>query len=342
MSVNSYNSALVNLISTSRLSLNGQTQTIGKQVTKESLDAIINQASIERSRNNFLTIMSNRINAFAKGQIQPKEDWELMASYLSKTGQPMIVSISDDGKPEITRLRDSDLSKFNTVQKDKLTKALDQLDQLIVKQNANMVNQGLRYKLEDAAASLSKITLGKQLATEQWQIQAKSMMANLTPMKLGLTADGEVVASDQTKSALLDTPPEKRERLREVIGQWQAAAESGIYMEMWQVEAKVLNDQGKSFYFELDAGGQPVVKENTPENIVPSFLKEDPYPNLGANQKWQKDALAFAAQGTPFMLDIDMTGQVVARQINAQNVINFAKPPFYQQQNVGAVVSLLT
>lgn len=342
MSITPYNStALINMLIKSRSSGTDNQPTIGSPVTKQTLDAAINKGAIERSRNNFLTIMSNRINAFATGKLQPKEDWELSAAYLTQTSQPMVLSISDQGKPEVIRQRDSDMSKFSGVQQAKLNKAMDQLDQLIVKQNANLTNQGLRTKLEDAAYSLNQITLGKQKATQGWEIQAKVLHASMAPVKLGLTANGEIVAADQTKSALLDVSPEKRGRVKEVIAEWQQAASSGIYLKMWQADAKALIDLGKSFYLDVDAAGQAKVMENTAENITPSFLKEDPYPNLGANQKWQKDALAFAAKGTPFFLDIDPAGQVVTRQVTAQNAINFAKPPFYQQQQVGAIVSLL-
>lgn len=342
MSIPAYGTALINMLMKSRSSSNGTQQTIGTPVTKETIDAAINKGSIERSRNNFLTIMSNRINAFASGRLQPKENWELSAAYLAKTSQPMVLQISDKGKPEVVRQRDADMSKFSGVQQAKLSKAMDQLDQLIIKQNANLVNQGLRTRLEDAAYTLDQVTMGKQPPTEDWQLQGKILTTNLTPAKLGLTADGNVVVADQTKSALLDTPPEKRARLKEILGEWKDASTSGIYTQIWQVQAKVAVDQGKSFYFDVNSIGEPIVKENTAENITPSFLNEDPYPNLGANQKWQKDALAFAAKGTPFFLDIDTSGQVVTRQVTAQNVVNFAKPPFYQQQSVGAVISLLT
>ncbi len=341
MSIPPYSTALVNMLIKNRNTAAGTPTTIGTPVTKESIDAAINKGSIERSRNNFMTIMANRINAFATDRLQPKENWELSAAYLAKTSQPMVLQISDKGKPEVVRQRDADMSKFSGVQQSRLNKAMDQLDQLIIKQNANLVNQGLRTKLEDAAYSLEQITKGKQQPTQDWELQGKLLTTNLTPVKLGLTSDGNVVVADQTKSALLDVAPEKRGRLKEILGEWQDATTSGIYTQMWQVEAKVQVDLGQSFYFDVNDIGEPVVKSNTAANVTPSFLNEDPYPNLGANTKWQKDALAFAAKGTPFFLDIDSAGQVITRQVTAQNVINFNKPPFYQQQQVGAIVSLL-
>lgn len=343
MSIPSYGSGIAALIAKGFAAgkQTGFGSPITTQVTKESLDAIINQGAIERGKNNVLTIASNRINAFATGQLTPKDDWEMSSSYLSKTGQPFFVAVGSDGKPEITRMRDSDLSKYNTVQKEKLTGALDQLDQLIIKQNANQTNQGLRQQLESAAKQLSRQQNGLDQATEDFFIKAKNLTANLVPFKLGLDASGKLVLGDQTKATFLDERADRRAILRQTISDWNDSVKSGIYIQSWQNEAKTLADLGKSFYFDVDNMGKVAVKENTVDNVVPQFLKDDPYPNLGATTKWQKDALGFAAAGTPFFLDIDgATQSVVAKQVTPQNLISFAKPPFYQQQ-AGAIVSLL-
>ncbi len=343
MSIPSYGSSLASLIAKGFAAgkQTGFGTSISTPVTKESLDKIINQGAIERSKNNVLTIASNRINAFATGQLNPKDNWEMSAAYLAKTGQPFFVTVGDDGKPAIERMRDSDLSKYNTIQKNKLNDALDQLDKLVVKQNANQVNQGLRQQLESAAKQLSRQQNGLEQATEDLFIKAKNMTTNMVPFKLGLDSTGKLVLGDQTKATFLDERADRRVVLRQTVSDWNDAVTSGIYLQSWQNDAKTLADLGKSFYFDVDNLGQPVVKENTVDNVVPQFLKEDPYPNLGASTKWQKDALSFAAAGTPFYLDIDnATQSVVAKQVTPQNLINFAKPPFYQQQ-AGAIVSLL-
>ncbi len=310
-------------------------------VTKQTLDNIINQGAIERSKNNVLTIASNRINAFSTGQLNPKDDWEMSSAYLAKTGQPFFVTVGSDGKPEITRMRDSDFAKYNTVQKTRLNDALDQLDKLVVKQNANQTNQGLRMQLESAAKQLSRQQNGLEQPTDDFFIKAKNLTVNMVPFKLTLDSTGKLALGDQTKATFMDERADRRAVLQQTISDWNDAVTSGIYLQSWQNDAKTLADLGKSFYFDVDSLGRPVAKENTVDNIVPQFLKEDPYPNLGATTKWQKDALNFAAAGTPFYLDIDgATQSVVAKQITPQNLINFAKPPFYQQQ-AGAIVSLL-
>ncbi len=343
MSIPSYGSSLASLIAKG-FAAGKQTNfgtSITAPVTKESLNNIINQGAIERSKNNVLTIASNRINAFATGQLNPKENWEMSAAYLAKTGQPFFVSIGDKGQPEVTRMRDSDLSKYNLVQQQRLTTALDQLDQLIVKQNANQTNQGLRQQLESAAKQLSRQQNGLEQATDEFFIKAKNLTTNLVPFKLGLDSNGKLTLGDQTKATFQEERADRRAVLRQAISDWSASVNSGIYIQNWQNEAKTLADLGKSFYFDVDMLGSIQVKENTIDNVVPQFLKEDPYPNLGATTKWQKDALNFAAAGTPFYLDIDgATQSVVAKQVTPQNLISFAKPAFYQQ-SAGAIVSLL-
>lgn len=345
MSINPYGSSLAALIAKGLGGNSSQnTQGLSSPVTKEKLDAIINKGSIERSKNNVLTIASNRINAFATGQLQnPKEDWEVTGAYLAKTGQPFFVEIGDKGLPQIVRVRDSDLSKYNKVQQDKLTSALDQFDQLVVKQNANQVNQGLRMSLESSVKTLSRLSNQLDQPSEDWHIKALGMIKNLVPFKMGLDSQGKLQLADQTKATFMDERADRRAILREALSDWQTSVETNIYLKPWQNEAKTLADLGKSFYFDVNTIGKVVVKENTIDNVVPQFLKEDPYPNLGATTKWQKDALAFAAAGTPFMFDIDAaTQQVVAKQITPQNLINQAKPPFYQQQQTGAIVSLFS
>jgi hypothetical protein len=343
MSIPPYGAAIASLIAKGFAAgrQSGFGQSVASTVTKQSLDNIINQGAIERSKNNVLTIASNRLNAFSTGQLTPKDEWEVSGAYLAKTGQPFFVSIGSKGLPEITRMRDSDLSKYNLTQQNKLTTALDQLDQLVIKQNANQTNQGMRMQLENAAKQLSRQQNGLDQATDDFFIKAKNLTTNLVPFKLGLDSSGKLVLGDQTKATFMDERADRRTVLQQAVSDWNDAVTSEIYIQPWQNEAKTLADLGKSFYFDVDNLGAVQVKENTVENVVPQFLKEDPYPNLGASTKWQKDALAFAAAGTPFFLDIDgATQSVVAKQVTPQNLISFAKPPFYQQQ-AGAIVSLL-
>jgi hypothetical protein len=102
-------------------------------------------------------------------------------------------------------------------------------------------------------------------------------------------------------------------------------------------------DLGHSGHLTLDAGGSPQFKENTVDNVVPQFLKDDPYPNLDRGvEPYQKQALDLFKAGKPFMLDIDQaTQQVVAREVTQISVQNYNKPPSYQNSAAGAVLSLL-
>lgn len=334
---------VANMIAKS-LSSDSTSTGLTKEVTKDSLDAIINQGKIETSKNNIFTNAAARIAAMSAGTYEGKEDWEISAAYLSKTGQPFFVSIDDKtGGVVVTRQRDSEMENYTQAQRDRLTAAMDTLDQLVVKQTSNMTNQALKTKLSDAADTLAGITTNKQTASEDWQFKADILAKNLVPFKLGLDNDGNIVSLDQTKGQFgSDVDAAEKLKLQDIVAQWQEAVSTGIYTEMWMVEAKSAGDLGESFYFDVDAGGQPVVRQNTAENVVPDFLNEDPYPNLGAEAQWQKDALSFNASGTAFYLDIDpQTQGIVAKELTAQNIITWNKGPAWQQTDqVGAIVSM--
>lgn len=344
VSASSTGTQLASMIARSLAGSSGDETSITASVTKESLDAIINQGKIETSKTNIFTNAATRLAAMTSGQYTGTADWEVSASYLSKTGQPFFVSIdAETGGVVVTRQRDSDLENYTQVQKERLTAAMDKLDGLVVKQNANLTNQGLVTTLENAAYDLEQIGTRAQTPTESWQFSANILRQSMVPFKLALDADGNITTLDQTKGQYGDdvTPAEKL-RLQEIVAQWQEAVSTGIYTEMWQIEAKTSADLGESFYFDVDAAGDPVIRQNTAANVVPEFLKEDPYPDLGADAQWQQDALAFAASGTAFFLDIDpQTQAVVAKELTAQNIITWNKGPAWQQAGqVGAIVSL--
>jgi len=334
---------IANMIAKS-LSGDSSSTSMTKEVTKESLDAIINQGAIETSKSNIYTNAAARLAAMSAGTYTGTADWEVSASYLAKTGQPFFISIdSSTGGVTVTRERDSDLDSYTQAQKERLTEAMDQLDQLVVKQNANMSNEGLKTTLQAAADDYQRIQTYGSTATEGWQFSANVLRANMVPFKLALDADGNITTLDQTKGQFSeDVDPAEKQKLQEIVAQWQDAASTGIYTELWQVEAKSAADLGESFYFDFDNAGNIKVQSNTAENVTPDFLNEDPYPDLGGNAQWQKDALAFAKAGTAFYLDIDpQTQGVVAKELTAQNIITWNKGPVWQQTDqVGAIVSM--
>ncbi len=334
---------VANMIAKS-LSSDSTSTGLTKEVTKESLDAIINQGKIEASKTSIYTNAAARIAAMTAGTYTGTADWEVSASYLAKTGQPFFVSIdSSTGGVTVTRQRDSDLENYNQAQKDRLAAAMDQLDQLVVKQNANLTNEALKTKLQTAADDYQQIENYGSAATESWQYSANVMRSNMVPFKLALDADGNVTTLDQTKGQYGDdVDAVKKLKLQNIVSQWQDAVSTGIYTELWQVEAKSAADLGDSFYFDLDNAGNIKVQSNTADNVTPDFLNEDPYPKLGADAQWQKDALAFAKAGTAFYLDIDpQTQGIVAKELTAQNIITWNKGPAWQQTDqVGAIVSM--
>jgi hypothetical protein len=222
---------------------------------------------------------------------------------------------------------------------------MDRLADLVAKQQAKQGNDDLRTKLETAADTVQYVQSGGLVdASQAWQMQIKPLLRDQAPFKVALDTNGNEVLQDQTKSLFLDVPADLRDGYKQVIADWQTAVATGIYQTDWQVAAKSDMDLGHSVYFELDQVGNVQVKENTADNVVPDFLKDDPYPDLTRNlPRWQQDALGFAAENKPFFLDIDpATQQIVAKAATAQAVVSYNQPPAYLRAQTGtaAILSL--
>lgn len=314
---------------------------------EQAIKAIIQQGDYTNQKNSYLSNVAKNLSAVISGQIKPETDWQKVGVYLAQTGNPLSITLDEKGQLQVTSQASSDLAKFSDAQKNRLYDAIDSLTSLVEKQQANQKSQALVTKLQDAADTIQYIQSGGLVdASQPWQLQVKPLLKNLVPFKVSLDANGNEIINDQTKSLFLDLPADKRDAMKQVISDWSNAVATGLYTKPWMIEAKSDMDLGHSVYFELDAANNPVVKENIKDNVVPDFMKEDPFPNLTRNlQDWQKAALEFAANQKPYFLDIDPTTQkIVAKEATAQNVVQYSTVPSWQNNSnpAGALLSLFT
>jgi hypothetical protein len=112
---------------------------------------------------------------------------------------------------------------------------------------------------------------------------------------------------------------------------------AGLYKEWSSYQEKAWIDDavkykklGVPYYLEVDPvmtssiSVKPLTKLPIPDRIATPTYSQSELQN--GKDPWLKDAADFIANGTAFMLDFDQTGNVVAKQLSAENVIRYNNP----------------
>ena len=311
-----------------------------------TVDSILNAKKTLTSQTNIFTNVAQRLSAMQAGTYTASDDWEKVASYSMQTGQPVQITISSKtGKVEASPQNQADLSKFNVQQQTKLLQTVADITTMAGKIQANQKNQNMIKSLAGAEQDLELVHAGTLTAQSDWETQGSTLMTTHHPFKIALDSSGALTVQDQTTSSLSDYNVVQQKILRSAIKSVPSLVSSGVATNSWEADALAYSEAGVSFYLDIDnTTNQVVVKENTADNITPSFLKEDPYPNVGDNTKVLKDAAGFIKAGKAYFLDFDTTGAVVAKEATSQNMLKYnnktSATATSNSQGTGSILSL--
>lgn len=301
---------------------------IGKRGGTSAIQSIIDSAGVQASRQQFFNNVAMRIEALRTGQIEPSEDWEKVAAYLSTKGQPFVVGVDAKGQVTVDAQADTDLGRFNEAEKTKLTNAFAELDEMARRIDANTKNQAWVDQLENVPAILDSMREWATPPDSGWQTDAMVLQKAGIPFKVVLSEKGELTVVDQTKSRFFDTPPAEQRVMFQAIDVVKNTLKTGFSDgSAWAALAQVYQEDGKDYFLEIDSATmQPLVKRNDADSVVPKFLRTAPYPDIGADTPWKKAAAELIQQGKGFYLDIDTTGEIIVRANDGRGVNLLDKP----------------
>ncbi|MBI1206630.1 MAG: hypothetical protein GC191_04990 [Azospirillum sp.] len=312
-------------------------------------DSALNNQQIQLQKNNILTQASARLDYILSGQLEAKSDWEKIGAYYTKTGQPFILELNSRGQIQASGQADpaSDLSRFSPQEQAKLLEATDQLSVVMSKVEANTKNNKLIDNLEGSTVLLDALSLGTTPKSD-WERQALNLMQTKTPFRMILNSAGELAVQDQTKATFSDYPPFQRNLLLKAAATIRTAIQTGVGYNpsapgnQYQLDAKQYADAGQNFYLDIDPVHNTIIaKKNLSSNVVPSFLRQPPYADVGDDASWKEDAIAFQKAGRAFHLDISNSGQITAKENTAVNLVNYTRPRYGLSTTAPAILSLL-
>lgn len=309
----------------------------------KDVDSIVRQQKTEQTRNRIYSDAALRLGYMQEGRYDPKADWEKVAAYAMETGQPVTVSLSSSGRIEAVPQSDSDLSRFGLAQQKQLAQAFGELQEMAGKIKANETNDKWVKTLDGASTVLTGIASGAIAAQSDWERTGSTMTTAGQPFKIALDDKGQITIKDQMLETFGDLPLTAATKLRDAVHGIQDVLRTGMVTEDWQADAQSYMQAGIPYYLDIDpVTNELSAKQNSGDNIVPKFLRDPPYSDVGANTKWKKQASEFISSGKAFFLDFDKGGNLLAKEASAANIIQYSKPPSYNQGlGAGSILSLL-
>lgn len=309
----------------------------------KDIGSLTRQQKTDQARNRMYSEAALRMSYMQQGRYDPVADWEKVASYAMQTGQPVTVSLNSQGRLEAVTQADSDLSRFSVAQQKQLSQAFSDLQEVAGKIKANKTNDTWVQTLEGANTVLNGIASGALSAQSDWERTGSSLLATGTPFKIALDDKGQITIKEQSLELAPDLPIESQLKLRDAAQGLSQTLSSGLVTEVWEADAKSMFEAGVGFYLDIDPVTQEIsAKENSGTNIVPKFLRDPPYPDIGADTKWKQTAASLIQDGKPFFLDFDQGGHITAKEATAANLIQYNKPVNQiGSLGNGAVLSLL-
>ncbi len=292
-----------------------------------SIQTILNQQKVTQQTNAIYTNVATRLDAMQKGQYTAKADWEKISSYAMKTGQPLAISLDSKGQIQALPQSQADLSKYNLAQQNQLTQAMNDIATMSGKIQGNQKNDTMVADLKGAAADLSNVITGQIQAVSPWETQGQNLMQIHHPFTISLDSKGNLQVQDQLTSSMDNLPAPQQKLLRKALESIPHMIAKGTPSTSWQADAQSYDTNSIPYYLSIDPVTNRIsAKENSGENIVPSFLKTEPYPDIGDNTPLLKTAAGFIKSGTPYFLDFNQGGHIEAKQATAQNLIKYNAP----------------
>ena len=296
----------------------------------QSIQQILNTQSYNTKKNNFITNIANDIKYVANGQKQPKQNWEKVVAYSAQTGKPL--SITLDNKNNV-------IANYQSANNPMENLALQDVDNIAQKIQANDKNITMLNNLSNAEYKLQDIAKYVATPTEQWQRDGVNLIQANKPMKISLDSKGNLQVQDQLTDPMNNLSPQDQKSLRAAVASIPNIIGKGTYTKSWQVDASNFAANKLPYYLDIDPITHQIsAKENNATNIVPSFLNTPPYPDLGTNKQWEKDAAKMIQNKTPFYLDFSK-GTPKPMELNAKNLISQLNPPTTPTANILSILA---
>lgn len=301
----------------------------GKAGGTQSIDSLLQEQKVTTSRNGIFAEVAQRLAYIQQGAYQPKEDWEKIAGYAMQKGQPVMAYINDSGSVSADLQYNTDLSKFNTQQQERLLQAMQDIDLMAQKILANKTNDTWVSNLQGAPIDLeyvyNNVITPQDETPNNWEQRGVMFMRMHRPIEISLDAEGNLQVIEQSAADMSDLPYASQAKLREAARSVSDAIANSNFTESWQIEAAALADAGKPYHLTIDIySNQISVEAITSDTIVPDFLKKSPYPDVGDNTDSLKQIAELIRDGKPYFLDIDpTTQQVVGKELTGPNLIKY-------------------
>ena len=301
----------------------------GANGAPQSVQTILNAQKVNNSKNDIYNNAAQRLAAMQAGNYTPTADWEKVAGFAMAKGKPVVVSIDTTGNVQAQLQSESSLAKFNPQLQQQILQLDSDADLMAQKIQANATNDSWVKKLTGAENDLYQVYNGEiaaQTTTENnWEQQGVLYMQMKRPFKIELDANGNLVSQDQaTDPQLANLPYTLQQKLSAAVQSIPTTLSNGTATQDWELQAQQYANSGTPYYLDIDPStGILSAKENSADNITPSFLKSAPYPDVGDDSPALKQAADFIKSGTAYFFDVDSTGQIGAKEANVHNLTQY-------------------
>jgi hypothetical protein len=320
---------------------------------------IVRDQQAQAQKNNFLRNAADAVAAVAAGSLEPSLDWMKLGGYFAAKGMPFTITLDGNGQLQVTDQVHGDFSKYSADRQERLIGALQKLQTLTPKVQAENDRKSLLNTWDSVPVLLTSDLAGTGIPESPWELQALTLFRQNVPFTYSVDAKGEVTIQDQRlPQADGDAPPHVQSATRKAAAVLQQAfavdkryndaldqiskgtinsLPAGLYEEWssyqkntWIDDAVKYKKLGVPYYLEVDPvmtssiSVKPLTKLPIPDRIAtPTYSQSE---LQSGKDPWLKDAADFIASGAGFMLDFDQTGNVVAKQLSAENVIRYNNP----------------
>ncbi|MDO8606240.1 MAG: hypothetical protein Q7R40_06875 [Phaeospirillum sp.] len=314
----------------------------GNGGTTKSVDFILQEQKISNSKNQIYNNAALRLTGIQEGTYTPTEEWEQVAGYAMAKGRPVIVSIdSSTGAVQANLQAEDSLSNFNSELQERILQLNDDASLMAQKIQANTTNESWLKKLEGASYDLylvfNNAAPAQTTTSNNWEQQGLLYMQTNRPFKISLDAKGDLQVLDQAADPELQKLSITQQRvLGAAIQSIPMTISEGTALKDWELEANNFAKSGVPYYLEMDPITSIITaKENSPENITPAFLKTPPYPDVGDDTPALQQAAEFIRSGKAYFFDVDISGQIGAKEATAQNLLKYNTPAANQFSSLG-------
>jgi hypothetical protein len=291
------------------------------------VDAILREERVRSAKMEVFSKVELRLGYMRDGKYDPSSDWEKLAGYAMATGKPLVIGLGDGGTPAVELQSEAYPGPISPGSMRSLFSSISAADAMAQKIRANEKNEEWIAKLSGAPLNLRLVTtsvLPPQTVTENdWEARGVALTREHRPFSIVLDAKGALTVVDQASDvALLDIPFPDQRRLSAAIASIPETIRDGTAFYDWELEARRLSEDGRSFHLEIDSVTREIkTVENTSETVVPDFLRKPPYPNVGADDPFLEGAAELIKARKAWFVSM-RGGQPVAMELTARNMYN--------------------